>query len=135
MYTWHCIEQLELWYQCVSTFVHGIIEHYSGVNSASTNQNFAVISNSFVAKDQKACLYVFWILLSTLFSAGRYKISMLLEFIVSNKSSKIFKYEAKVEIKAMDYMLECELKVKVEILCLSFNEFYRSQFQIPDTIP
>lgn len=95
MYTWHCIEQLELWYQCVSTFVHGIIEHYSGVNSASTNQNFAVISNSFVAKDQKACLYVFWILLRAIFSAGKYKNSMLLEFIISNKSSKIIKYEAK----------------------------------------
>lgn len=133
MYTWHCIEQLELWYQCVSTFVHSIIGHYSGGNSAPTNQNSAVIYNSFVAKDQKTCLYVFWILLSTLFSAGKYKISMLLEFIVSNKSSKIIKYEAKIEIKARDYMLKCELKV--EILCLSFNEFYRSQFQIPDTIP
>lgn len=133
MYTWHCIEQLELWYQCVSTFVQGIIGHYSGVNSAPTNQNSAVIYNSFVAKDQKTCLYVFWILLRAIFSAGKYKIPMLLEFIVSNKSSKIFKYAAKIEIKVMDYMYECELKV--EILCLSFNEFYRSQFQIPDTMP
>lgn len=60
MYTWHCIEQLELWYQCVSTFVQGIIGHYSEVNSAPTNQNSAVIYNSFVtvAKDKKhVCMF------------------------------------------------------------------------------
>lgn len=49
---------------------------------------------------------------------------MFFEFIVFYKFFKIFKYEVKIEIKVMDYMLECELKV--EILCFLFNEFYRS---------